>query len=423
MVLDIYKVLDEAEIRGMKFGLHRMEKALALLGHPERRLKVIHVAGTNGKGSTCSYMQSILTAGNYKVGMFTSPHLDDYCDYFMIGRSPIQRQKLKSYGEEFLRLLDLDQWDEEITKFELLTALAYFVFAKEEVDFSIIEVGLGGLWDATNVIEKPLMTVITSIDIDHSGILGNTLEEIATQKAGILKFNIPVVVTPQRSEICDTIEEIAGKKDVRVYLAKDRVKVEETRLKSSSLKIQYKGQWSESISNPLPGQHQNLNLNTALEVLELMNNKGEIDLSLRVIKEGIEKNKWQRRLEFISEQPPVLIDGAHNVQAIEALVRHISQFYKRDDVVVLFGVFRDKDYVQMYENLMEMSSHIIVTEISSHPRSLSVVEAQQKLSKVGQGDQLIFIEDEENALRKAKSLVNNDKILVIAGSFYLLRDN
>lgn len=416
--------LEAREVFGINLGFRRIEKALHLLGRPDKGAKIIHVAGTNGKGSTCAYMTSMLREAGYQVGTFTSPHIYIYNESYQIGGQSIENDKFAKYISEVAELLEVEKWQEPITKFELMTALAFYIFKREGMEFIILEVGLGGRDDATNVIEDSLVSVITPISLDHTNILGNTLEEIAYAKAGIIKENQLVVSAVQIDAVSKVIMKEVEKKHGNLAICHRQFEEIQLKFNYTLFSAIFGRDIIKSIKNPLVGKHQMENVSLALLTLQKLVECGHISVTKDQIKAGIEKTTWMRRMEVLEGDLTYLLDGSHNVNAIEALAHHVNKFYSPDQVTLVFGVFADKDYKKMFDLLKRIANRIVITEIQNHPRRLAIEEARTKLNDIKDLDRnktILFEKQAYKALNIAKKNAVKSGLIIVAGSFYLMK--
>ena len=319
------KYITEVGNFGSNYGLERTYKLLEHLGNPERDLKLIHIAGTNGKGSTTSMITEILMGEGYKVGMYTSPFIEEFEERIQINRNNIPKESLAILMDEIKVAVDkvIEAGYNHPTEFEIITVLMLLYFKKENIDFGVIEVGLGGTLDSTNVI-KPIIQVITSISFDHTNLLGNTLEKIAREKAGIIKKGIPTVIYPQQEEVLKVIKNKCFEMDSELYIANnENLKFENiVNLDKPYQLLKYNNEID--ILLPLLGEHQIINLSVAMQAIEVLNNKNIIDISIANIVKSIKNVSWKGRLEVLSNNPYVVIDGAHNIQGIKTLSRNIK---------------------------------------------------------------------------------------------------
>lgn len=339
----MYKYLDSLERFGINMGLDRIQLLLEKLDDPHRKFKSIHVAGTNGKGSTCAMIASILKEAGYKVGLYTSPHLFDYRERIKVNGRDIPKKIFEAGLRRIERIVKNSHGTlSRPTVFEVLTALAFWYFAKMKVDYAVIEVGLGGRLDATNVI-TPLVSVITNVDLEHTEILGRSLAKIAAEKAGIVKLGIPVVTAEEKSEPLKVIKDVCKKK------------------KSFLIAVSRK---QEVIGSSLLGEHQRVNAACAVAAIRL----ARIKVSREAIRKGLRKTRWPGRFQIFSRKPLTILDGAHNPAGIKVLVDTLKKQYPRKKFTFIFGTQEDKDSVSMLALLKPLAKRIIITH-SSHPNA------------------------------------------------------
>ncbi|OGC05106.1 hypothetical protein A2276_04095 [candidate division WOR-1 bacterium RIFOXYA12_FULL_43_27] len=334
---------------GIKLGLERIEYLLEKLDNPHLKFKSIHVAGTNGKGSVCAMLSSILKEAGYKVGMYTSPHLLNYNERMKIGGRDIRSRGL----EKYFKMVRPHAKKVQATEFEILTAMAFKYFADKKVDIAVVEVGMGGRFDATNVL-IPEVSVITTIDYDHCEYLGNTLAKIAYEKAGIIKPGVPVVTGESKRTALQVIRRIAKQKETGCWVVGEDAGIE--------------------AGCPLLGKHQKLNASIAVKVAQFLG------ISKSAIRKGIRKTKWLGRFQVISKKPLVIIDGAHNPAGIRALKVTIKEQGIKTPLNLIFGVQRGKDVDAMVKEISPIAKNVIVTQ-SSHPRAMPKKELAKKIKQ------------------------------------------
>ncbi len=348
------------------FNLERMRKLLGRLGNPEQAMKCVHVAGTKGKGSTATMISCMLRNCGYKVGLYTSPHLISVRERMSIdGECPTEREFTRAMATVIEAVRKAATRDGETTYFEVVTATAFVWFAQQEVDVAVVETGLGGRLDSTNVIQ-PEACAITSISQDHVAYLGNTLTAIAEEKAGIIKEGIPVVSAPQRPEVFNVLRAAADKlkaplcvpgedNDLSYRFESTRPIGPHTRLSLTTPRSRF-----EHLHVPLPGEHQAINCSVALSVMDALKGRGfAIDDQKAV--EGLSLVKMRGRMEMVCEEPRILVDGAHNASSVEALMRAIGQTVPYDSMVVIFACQRDKDIAGMLRHVQLGADKIIFT--------------------------------------------------------------
>jgi dihydrofolate synthase / folylpolyglutamate synthase len=387
------------EIKTAKFGLERIRAVLNALGNPEGAYRVVHVAGTNGKGSTCAMIDAGLRAAGVRTGLFTSPHLIEPTERIQIDGIEVTRdqfQRAFMVVHEIAETLDLDCHP---TYFEMVTAMAFWLFREMRVETAVFEVGLGGRLDATNVVE-PALTVITPIDFDHEAYLGHTIEAIAGEKAGILKPGIPAVFARQRPEALAVLEARAAELGVPVTRA-DHFELRDLEIDARGSRFsvsQFRG-----LHCPLAGAHQVDNAVTATLALQ----------QLGVSPRGIEDARWPGRLEQVAPNPDVILDGAHNPAGARALARHLQRFYSHRKIWMIYGAMRDKSIEEISAILFPIAQELIFTA-PDMPRAL---RPEALVEIAGRGEAAATISD---ALQLARSRADADDVIVITGSLFLV---
>lgn len=412
-----------------EFDLSRMQALLESLDNPHKDYKVLHVAGTKGKGSVSAMMASALRANGYKVGFYTSPHLQEYTERFQINGSEISKCEMAELVEELKPHVDKIQ---RLTTFEITTALAFLYFSRHKVDVAVIEVGLGGRLDATNLVD-PLVSVITALSMDHMAVLGNTLAKIASEKAGIIKPGKPVVLSPQKYEALEVVEEIAKKNHSRLLLlgreyryAADSHSLDGQSLliwsrKDQTLMDQYLengecGEWKPlRLEIPLLGYHQATNAATAYIALQVAQEEG-LMVTDDAIREGFKTVKWPARFEILQREPPVIIDSAHNRDSALKLRVAIDDYFDGMPVILVFGASADKDVDGMYAELLPRVERVITTE-SIHPRAKDAQQLAELARQCGRPAQAVV--PVEKALKTALDLAGNKKVILVAGSLFI----
>ncbi|MFB7638254.1 bifunctional folylpolyglutamate synthase/dihydrofolate synthase [Peribacillus butanolivorans] len=398
---------------GMNFGLSRMETLLTKLGNPQEGLKYIHIAGSNGKGSTLHYIKEILLAEGIRIASFTSPYLIRMNEQLKINTDEISDNDFVAAFQELWPIVqEMDSVGNGPTQFEILTAMAFSYFSKKEVDLVLMETGLGGRLDTTNVIQ-PLLSIITSISLEHTNILGNTLAEIASEKAGIIKSGAPIISGVTAEEPAKVIEEKAASADVPYYqLGRDFYVNDVKQSKhGQSFSISLDNRSIRNINLQMLGRHQIDN--AALAVAAVMLVIEGIDE--KSIRKGIGEAKWNGRFEKISDEPLVIIDGAHNPAGIEVLIETLKTHYPDYTYRFIFSSFRDKDYSQMLHMLEKEEIEIIITEFN-HERAADA----EKLYKQCSHENKSIDKDWQSAIRKGRQKTGEKEILVITGSLYFL---
>lgn len=389
--------------------LDRMTQALSLFEHPEKKFPSFHIAGTNGKGSTAAMLQRILSLAGYRAALYTSPHLVSFTERIRVGDQEISRDEVVALAEEITaRTAPID---EPLTFFEFTTVLAFIYFARQQVEVAVVEVGLGGRLDATNLVE-PIISVITTISRDHEAYLGYDLLSIAREKGGIIKPGVPVVCGALSVEVRELLKKLAEGQGSRSYFLGSDFSFS---LKNQGL-FDYTGTkhiFSE-LSLALRGRHQRANAAVALSALELAD--AIFPVGETAIREGLGSVKWRGRFEVVCESPTVILDGAHNGEGVKALVEAIEEFRQGRNVKLLFASMEDKDWRLMLDTLATVGDEMVLTRVdmarSAAPRELAAHLAQKVPYQV--------IKDSRTALRTLFAAARPDEIIVVAGSLYLL---
>lgn len=414
------KYITEVGNFGSNYGLERTYKLLEHLGNPERDLKLIHIAGTNGKGSTTSMITEILMGEGYKVGMYTSPFIEEFEERIQINRNNIPKESLAILMDEIKVAVDkvIEAGYNHPTEFEIITVLMLLYFKKENIDFGVIEVGLGGALDSTNVI-KPIIQVITSISFDHTNLLGNTLEKIAREKAGIIKKGIPTVIYPQQEEVLKVIKNKCFEMDSELYIANnENLKFKNiVNLDKPYQLLKYNNEID--ILLPLLGEHQIINLSVAMQAIEVLNNKNIIDISIANIVKSIKNVSWKGRLEVLSNNPYVVIDGAHNIQGIKTLSRNIKKYFKYENLYLILGILADKDVEEMIKIITPMAKKVY----SVTPNSIRGELAESLKDEVSKFNKNCKAFDKyEEAYLEALNDASEKDLILASGSLYMIGD-
>jgi len=403
---------------GMNLGLRRVERLLEYMGNPEKELRCIHIGGTNGKGSVTSMISSVLMECGYKVGIYTSPYLQRFTERIKINNDEIEKNdiaRLMTYIKPLVQRL-LDEGYDHPTEFELITAIMFKYFNEKKVDIAVIEVGLGGRLDSTNVID-PLVSVITSIDYDHMNILGNTLGEIAYEKAGIIKKNGIAVVYPQRDEALSVIKKVCGDRNARLIEVEEKgIYLKHYSLDGQVFDLKVHDESYIDLKMKLLGEHQLLNAKTAITALKALKYRG-IEIDKEKIFQGFKKVTWPGRLEVMRKNPVLLLDGAHNLQGVKSLKDALGKYFNYNNLILVMGILRDKQVEDMCQILTPIASAIITTEPESE-RALKADELGKIASKYCPN--VIVCRDINEAFSKGESLAREGDILLFCGSLYLI---
>lgn len=398
---------------GEDHTLRNIRKVMEAFDNPQDKIKTIHVAGTNGKGSTAKMLANVLSK-KVKCGIFTSPYMVRINEEISINGVDIS-------NEDFFNLMDrirpvAEQCDEEgyhITYFEFLTAMVYLYFYEQKVDVAVIEVGLGGSLDSTNIIKSPLASVICSISMDHMNVLGSTIEEIAANKAGIIKKNRPVFVYPQTSEeALRVIKEKSIVEQAQLFtFKKDEINIKD----SSNFGNTFDFKSYKDLQTSLRGEHQIYNASLALMVLDYF--KKDFNLSEDDIKEGIRETYNPGRVDLVSTNPRVLLDGSHNKESIDALLASLKKF-DYDKLIVGFSILKDKDHKDIIRKIAGLADELIITHIDDNPRALDtqIIDEEAK----AYAKDIHVIENNKEAFEFSLKEANDKYLVLWCGSLYLI---
>lgn len=395
---------------GIKLELSTVRDILKQLGNPQYKFASIHIAGTNGKGSIASTLSSILHEAGYKVGLYTSPHLIKFNERICINTKPIADENVVS---SFKAVKDVHPGEREPTFFEYSTAMALYEFGAQNVDWAVIETGMGGRLDATNMVD-PTVTIISNLSIEHKTYLGNTLEEIAGEKGGIIKNDVPLITGVRQKKALQVLKRIASEKQAPLFRLGDSFKVRRNR-KDTFTYYGMDNTWKE-MRTGLLGNYQVDNTALVLAACEILRQK-DVDISLDSIKQGIKKNKWPGRLEVISTAPYIIIDGAHNLVAARNLAAFLSDNLNGRKLTLITGILDDKPYKTMLESLVPLCDTVILTQPkidrSLPPETLySIVKSMTQEIKI--------IPDVGEAVKYGIENASSNDAVCIAGSLYVV---
>lgn len=414
------KFIEESHKFGMRLGLENSFKLLELLGNPQDKVKVIHVAGTNGKGSVCSFIANSLQAEGYKVGLYTSPYLETFTERIRINGQNIPE-------EDVARIVTLmkDKIEQMVkegfaypTEFEIETAMAFYYYWEQKVDYVALEVGLGGRYDATNVIKDSVASVIVSLSLDHIGVLGDTLDKIAYEKAGIIKPNGLTVSYKQKDEAAQVIKDVCKEQNAEyVEVDFDSINVKKSDVSSQIFDCVIGDEKFEDIEIQLIGDHQVLNATLALTVLKSIRDKRGVKLSDEAIKKGFHDTKWPGRIEKIKDDPVFIIDGAHNEDGARSLTKALEKNFKGQKLTFLMGMLADKDIDSVLELLMDKFQKVVTTTPDSD-RAISCEELKAKIEKYGK--EVVAIPKIEDAVKYVIDNAEKDEVIIAAGSLYMI---
>jgi len=395
---------------GIKLGLSTIRRILKGLGNPQDNFSCIHVAGTNGKGSVASALASILNASGYKTGLYTSPHLVRFNERITVRNRPVSNDNVV---ESYKAVKRVHYGDREPTFFEFTTAMAFYEFGRQKVDWAVIETGMGGRLDATNII-KPALSIITNISVEHQEYLGNTITEIAGEKGGIIKRRTPVIIGIKQKHAVSVVKEIAKTKSAPFFRLGDDFKVK----RNKSGNFTYFGienTW-RNLKTGLLGNYQVDNAALVVAACEVLDRK-KADIPLKSIREGLANNNWPGRLEVVSKNPFILLDGAHNLIAARNLSNYLSNNLSNHNITLVIGILDDKPYKAMLTSLLPVCKRAIITS-PKIDRAL----APETLSAVAESfiTDITIIPDVGEAVKYAIKTTLPDDVVCIAGSLYLV---
>lgn len=428
--------IDNAVMFGSKLGLDRITNLMEVLGNPQDDLKFVHVAGTNGKGSTVSYISSILIEAGYKVGIFTSPYLQRFTERIKVGEKVDGKVVITELPEENLiqtvekckiateklsqnKVFETEDYqieDSHPTFFEILTAMAFLHFKQEECDIVILEVGLGGTLDSTNIIKNTLISVITAIDKDHTRILGETIEEIAENKAGIIKENIKVVSYPQKIEAENVIKKTCHETNSLLT----NILLEDIKILESNAHHQiFNYNKYENLEIGILGNYQCVNASVAVKTCELLNECG-FKVEENAIISGLKNTKWTGRMEILQHDPTFLIDVAHNPHGANAFYENIKEIFPEKTFLFIVGVLADKDYETMFKPFVSLPNIGFLTTTPDSSRAMHGEDLAKIIKNLG--GEVTYIEEIPCMVEKAFSLSKSNKNIVICafGSMYFV---
>jgi len=400
------------------YDLRRMEKLLKPLGNPHLGTKTVHIAGTKGKGSTAAMISQILVSAGYRTGLFTSPHLNTLRERMRVNGTMISEAEFAALVSDIgpiVESINKKAAFGELTTFEILTAVVFTYFKRAGVDYQVLEVGLGGRLDATNVV-KPDVCVITSLSLDHTEILGDTVAKLAAEKAGIIKPGCVVVNAPQISDAASIINEACHRQRAKLIQVGRDITWHKVSGDLSQQRFKVKGKnGNYDLTIPLLGDYQLENAATALAAIEALQSLGT-NISPETISKGFKQVSWPGRLQILSHHPLVVVDGAHNAYSMKKLVENVKKYFHYDRCFLIFGTSCDKDISGMARELETLSQHVIITS-SSHPRAASVKSLTERFSQLGVKP--IVVKNVSQALSRARRAANKTDMILITGSLFV----
>jgi len=394
------------------FDLSRMVRLMEIFDYPQDDFPSLHIAGSKGKGSVGAFCSSVMQTAGYKVGLYTSPHLKDFEERIQVDHNPISREILVEYVEEIKPAVASVPG---LTTFEIMTGLAFLFFARQKVDLAVIEVGLGGRLDATNII-TPEVSVITSLYLDHVSILGDTLDKIASEKGGIIKPGVPVICAPQEDLALAVLKEIAVGKKADLIQAELEYPFEilSSSLDSQTFSLKNSGQ-TEEFQIPLLGDFQVINAVTAYAALDSLRSKGFV-IDNSAMYSGFIDVTWPARFEVLRRQPPLIVDAAHNPASMGKLRDTLDEYFSDLPLILVFGISEDKQLDGMYQEILPRTSHLICTS-ADHPRAMDPEVLSKKAESYNCAREAVPNVGE--ALTKALDLAGTEKLVVVTGSIFV----
>lgn len=416
---------------GIRPGLDRIEKLMELLGNPHRRLKFIHVAGTNGKGSTCAYLTSVLMRAGYDVGTYTSPYITKFTNRFQYNGTDIEEETLLRLANELKPIVE-EMADTELgspTMFEVSTALAVLFYAKVTYpDYVVWETGLGGRLDVTNIV-FPVISVITNIGHDHMDRLGDTIAAVAGEKAGIIKAGIPVVSAATQPEAVEVIKRTAKEKNSTLYLLGEQFHADGLAVKENEQSFRFENVFRtiEPLTITLNGAHQRTNAAVAVMTLEVLRQYNALVVEDEALEEGLRLAAWPGRLEMVSQSPRLLIDGAHNPEGAETLVSALRTTYSFERLHLMMGMLENKNHRDVLKHILPIVDTLIVTEpdyrMKKEAPALAELVQEMRAAESDELDfELIVERDWQEALKKLQQVTGEADLGVVTGTLYLIAD-
>lgn len=408
---EVLEYLKKVSLRGSKLGLERTAELCERIGKPQEKTKIIHVAGTNGKGSFCAMLSAILRESGYKVGGFSSPALTEVTDSFRIDCKEISKEDFAEIMTDIIPLCE--DMDDKPTEFEVLTAFAYKMFSHKNCDIAVVECGMGGDTDSTNVISSPLLSVITNIAIDHTAFLGDTIQEIASHKAGIIKHNSPVLYGGNNADALEIIRKTAEKTDSPLYITKHS-RLTDIKSDISGIKAIFDG--TKKYSCSIVGEYQPYNIANVLTAVEILRNEG-LNIPESAVEKGLAHTKIHGRFEVFSLNPPIIFDGSHNPDGIKQTADSIKKYFDTK-VALLIGVMADKDY-ELYPKMLGKYIDRVYTVKPDNPRALD----STTLLLSFHGILGAAYDDLDKGINRAIDYAMENNIPLIAlGSLYMYKD-
>lgn len=419
-ITEAYQYIEERNQLGSVLGLEHIKELLQRLGEPQNQCKVVHIAGTNGKGSILAYMEQALLQEGYKVGKYSSPTVFCYLERFQINGEPMPESVYPQYLERVMQCVQDMEADgkQKVTAFEIETAVAFLYFLEEQTDIVLLETGMGGRLDATNVVAHPVCTILASISLDHMAILGDTVEAITREKTGILRDRVPCVVYPENEKAMPVIEE-----QCRIHNC-EMIVPDLAALKVVSEDLNHEKFAYKNVNYELQmlGKYQIYNAITALEALEItrkvLNDSSENGLKNVNIQKGLANTHWRARFEILSRQPYVIRDGAHNMDAARKLYEQMTKHFTNRRILYIIGILGDKQYRDMLALLVPMAWKVYVLTVPENKRALPAETLAQEVQKYC--SQVEIAATPEEAYQRAKQEAEPEDVILAFGSLYYI---
>lgn len=414
--LELKQFLDKMGKKGSVYGLDTVRELLRRLGNPQEKLNIVHIAGTNGKGSILTMIETVMLECGYHTGKYISPCIGAYGEQFLYDQNPIQKERLLVYMEK-IKVVSEQMGKEGLplpTVFEIETALAFLYFVDQKVDIVLLETGMGGLLDATNVVEHPILTIFSSISMDHMNFLGNSMEEIARQKAGIIKENCPVICYMSDERAVEVIRQEAKKKNSPFYLV-DNTKINLLEENYEMQRFSYANSGEYTIY--LPGEHQVYNAVTAILALWHLGKIYHLPEEKRRL--GLLHTKWSARLELVKKEPLIFLDGAHNEDAAKYLSNFIQKHFTNKRIIYIIGVLADKEYKKMIRQTASLAEYIFTITPDS-PRALDAKILEQEVKK--ENAHVKAMDTLKSAYLEAIKMAGREDVIFIFGSLSFMSE-
>lgn len=416
---DTVKYLYGLQKYGIKLGLSTINELMNLLGQPHKSFRSIHIAGTNGKGSTATALASILTENGFKVGLFTSPHLVSFTERIRINNQLIPESDVIDLASKIRNLIKVSTLNP--TFFEFVTAMAFYYFSVNAVEWAVIETGMGGRLDATNVI-KPDVAIITNISRDHSEFLGDSIKDITFEKAGIIKSDVPVITAAGTHQI-KVIAKIAKSMGSAIHVYGRDFGGDLVHMNEKNLIFNYTGYENyRDITTSVTGKHQIRNISMAIRACEVLRIKG-IAIADSSLREGLRNMNLEGRFEFVSDNPSIILDGAHNPEASKLLSATIRKLFSDRKIILIVGVMNDKDIKNILDPLIKVANYLILTKAeydraASPSKLMEIVSSALKDHSHSGPESIIGTDSVSEAIRIAMTLYKKDSVIIVTGSFY-----